>query len=149
MPTSNAETTLYLRHTFAAPREKVFRAWTTAAELKRWFAAGADYVGELAEVDLRVGGKYRIGMKYLPDGTLHVATGIYKVIKAPERLVFTWSWEGQPDRGETLVSIEFHEHGTSTEVVFTHELFLSPELRDRHMHGWQGCFDRLARVLTG
>src|SRR5207244_13435009 len=58
--------TLRLRRSFPAPRERVFRAWTTPAEMKLWKAPG-DMTTPLAEVDLRPGGKYRIHMR-APDG---------------------------------------------------------------------------------
>ena len=142
-----AETTLYLKRIFAAPREKVFRVWTKPEEIRQWFAASDEYDTPIAEVDLRVGGKFRMGMKHLPKGTLHIATGVYKEIRPPEKLVFTWSWEGQPESGETVVTIEFRDQGTSTEVIFTHELFPTAALREQHMQGWNGCFDHLAKAL--
>lgn len=144
-----AETTLFLKRTFAAPREEVFRAWTKPEEIKQWFAVSDEYVTDIAEVDLRVGGKFRMGMKYVPKGTMHIATGVYKEIQPPEKLVFSWSWEGEPENGETVVSIEFRDQGASTEVIFTHALFPSANVRDQHMQGWKGCFDHLARALQG
>jgi len=50
---------LQIRRTFPASRERVFRAWTTPEEIKRWKAPG-DRTSPVVEVDLRVGGKYRI-----------------------------------------------------------------------------------------
>ncbi len=143
IPTS--ETTLQLKRIFPAPREKVFRAWTDPKELKKWFAPTDEYTVPFAEVDLRVGGNYRIAMQ-APDGNLHIAIGTYREILPPEKLVFTWSWEGA-DMQETLVIIEFRKQGNSTEVVLTHKLFPNVEARDKHSQGWTGCLDRLAKVL--
>jgi uncharacterized protein YndB with AHSA1/START domain len=64
--------TLRLRRTFAAPRQRVFQAWTTPQEMKRWTGPG-EYTTPLAEVDLRPGGRYRIHMR-TPDGTLRRLT---------------------------------------------------------------------------
>ena len=145
-PKTSAATTLHLTRTFAAPREKVFRAWTDPEELKRWWGSEG-YATPSAEVDLRVGGTYRLGMKKLPDGQVFYLTGTYREVRPPEKLVYTWRWEAEPDQGETLVTVEFRDLGKSTEVVVTHELFPSAKVRDDHNRGWSGCLDRLAKLL--
>lgn len=142
----SAAVTLRLRRTFAAPRERVFRAWTTPEEMKRWTGPG-DYTTPLAEVDLRPGGQYRIHMR-APDGTLRRLTGVYRAVDAPTRLVYTWRWEDDPAFPDTLVTVEFVERGAATEVVLTHEAFPNAAARQRHAVGWTGCFDKLAHVLA-
>jgi len=47
---------LQVKRTFQASRERVFRAWTDAKELARWFAPPSDYSTVVPELDLRVGG---------------------------------------------------------------------------------------------
>jgi uncharacterized protein YndB with AHSA1/START domain len=142
----NPQTTLHLARTFLAPREKVFRAWTNPEELKKWWGPPG-YSTPSAEVDLRVGGKYRLGMRKLPDGELFYLTGTYRDVRPPERLVYTWRWEANPEMGETLVTVEFRAVGDSTEVVLTHEFFPNQKARDDHNQGWSGCLDRLATVV--
>jgi uncharacterized protein YndB with AHSA1/START domain len=145
-PRPGSEITLKLRRTFKASREKVFRAWTDPEELKKWWGPEG-YVTLSAEVDPRVGGKYRLGMRKLPDGEIFYLSGIYREVRPPERLVYTWRWEAKPELGETLVTVEFHEVGRSTEVVLTHELFPTATARDDHNRGWNGCLDRLEKLL--
>ena len=137
------ETTLRLKKILNAPREKVFRAWTEAEALKTWFAPSDDHSALSAEVDLRVGGKYAITLRS-PKGEVSRAVGTYREIRPPEKLVFTWSWEGE-DLGETLVTIEFLDRGGSTELVLTHEFLLTKEWYDKHAYGWNGCLDSLAK----
>ena len=112
----------------------------------RWCAPG-DMTTPFADVDLRVGGRFQIHMQG-PDGTVHRATGTYREIAPPEKLVFTWAWEEKPDEGESLVTLEFRERGRATDFVLTHERFPSEEVRDRHEHGWGGCLDKLAGMLA-
>lgn len=50
-----SERTLEIRRTLAAPRERVFNAWTRSEELRKWFAPGP-LTTAVADVDLRVGG---------------------------------------------------------------------------------------------
>ena len=146
-PNMTAQTTLHLKRTFAAPREKVFRAWTDPEALKRWWGPG-ECSTSIAEVDLRVGGKYRLGMQCQGDGGIFFLNGVYREILPPERLVYTWRWESPDmDAGETLVTVEFHDHGQTTEIVLIHENFPRPEISEQHHQGWLGCFDSLAEML--
>lgn len=143
---ASPQTTLRLARTFAAPRQKVFRAWTDPEELKKWWGPPG-YDTPSAEVDLRSGGKYRVGMRKLPDGPVFYLTGTYREVQPPERLVYTWRWEAEPEYGETLVTVEFHERGGSTEMLLTHELFPSEKMRDDHEQGWSRSFDKLEKIL--
>jgi uncharacterized protein YndB with AHSA1/START domain len=143
---TGTETTLRLKRTFGAAREKVFRAWTEPEALKKWFAPADDHSTPFAQVDLRVGGKYQIDIKS-PEGKVFRLGGTFREVRPPEKLVYTWAWEGDKDVGETLVTVEFREQGTSTEVALTHELFPNEEALKGHDAGWSGSLDRLARML--
>ena len=134
---------LEVRRTFNARRERVFAAWTSAEEIQRWSAPG-DMKVPTAVVDLKVGGKYRIVME-APDGTQHPAYGRYEVIEPPSKLVYTWGWESGLET-DTLVTVEFHERGASTEVVLKQERLTSAESREKHTQGWNGCLDKLATL---
>ncbi len=153
-PSATPETTLRLTRTFAASRKEVFRAWTDPEELRKWFAPSDDYSTPLVEVDLRIGGRYRIQMK-APDGATYTVVGTFRQVIVPEKLVYTWTWEGgesskaeglDSERG-TLVTVEFHQRGDATDVTLTHELFLDEEQRDKHSQGWTGCLNRLANIV--
>ena len=142
------ETTLYLKRTFAAPRQKVYEAWTKPEVIRQWFAAAPDMEGTTAEIDLRVGGTYRIGMRNIPKNIHHTARGVYKEIVPNERISFTWSWEERPDEPESLVTIEFRDAGNSTEMNLTHSRFVSKQRRDEHEGGWNGCFVRMEKIFS-
>ena len=143
---SSPETTLQMKRTFAAPRQRVFRAWTDATELARWFGPSDDYTAVVPELDLRVGGKYRLEMHH-KGGNVHRVAGTYQEIHPPEKVVFTWKWDGRTDPVDSLVTIEFHDLGDSTEVILTHEQLPTVEERDKHAHGWTGCLEQLATFV--
>jgi uncharacterized protein YndB with AHSA1/START domain len=149
MTTQQQEAVLRLSRTFSAPRERVFDAWTDPDVLREWWSAMPTMTPTIAEVDLREGGRYRLGMRDSESGHEHVVVGEYREIRRPERLAYTWIWEGSPEMtgGETLVEIEFNEDGDGTEVVLTHTGLPTEDSRGRHAHGWNGCFDSLARYL--
>jgi uncharacterized protein YndB with AHSA1/START domain len=78
----------------------------------------------------------------------HAVAGRYIEVRPPERLVFTWKWENEPAHvEETTVTLEFHDRGSATELVLTHDRFENAASRDEHDKGWGGCLDRLARFL--
>ena len=135
--------TLNLRRTFSAPPERVFRAWTIPAELMKWWGPG-QYSAPQVEIDLRVGGRFRIAMKP-PQGDIFYLGGQYREVQPPRRLVFTWQWEGDPV--ETLVTLDFMERGGMTELIVTHERFPNQEQCDRHKEGWSASLEKLPRAL--
>lgn len=90
-PAASPRVRLEIRRTFEAPREKVFEAWTLPEALTQWWGPEG-YATPSAEVDLRPGGRYRLGMKKLPDGEIFYLSGAYREVRAPEKLVYTWRW---------------------------------------------------------
>jgi uncharacterized protein YndB with AHSA1/START domain len=99
-----------------------------------------------AEVDLRVGGRIRIVMRDPADGAEVGATGEYRVVEPPHRLVFTWVWDDQPDRPQ-LIELELSERGGGTAVLMTNSSIPTDERRASQQRGWGICFDNLERVL--
>lgn len=145
----NPNTVLEMRRPIRTSREKVFDAWTDPNQLKEWFAVSEGFTTPIAEVELKVGGKYRLGMKAPGDNPLLVVGGVYQEIVHPEKLVFTWRWENDdPNEPETLVTVEFFENNGVTDVMLKHELFSDVAQRDKHGEGWQGCLNKLELLLN-
>jgi uncharacterized protein YndB with AHSA1/START domain len=142
--TAPQTTSLQIRRTFAAPREKVFRAWTDPQTLKQWFGPPG-FKTTVAEVDLRVGGKFRLTLQK-PTGDVVSAFGTFQEIRPSERLVCNWNWDYN-DIGETILTLEFLDAGGETDLILTHERFPTVEQRDEHNTGWTGCFDKLDEFL--
>jgi uncharacterized protein YndB with AHSA1/START domain len=141
--------TLRLTRVVPAPRAAVFRAWTDPEALRRWWVPFAGMSVPAAEVDLRPGGRYRFTMRSSKGEEFHLS-GVYREVRPPERLVYTWRWEGTEradDDGETLVTVDFEATGTTTLLHLTHEQFPDPDTRDRHGVGWGGVLDRLVAFM--
>jgi uncharacterized protein YndB with AHSA1/START domain len=135
---------LVVRRTIRAPAARLFAAWTEPARLKQWWGpTGVACTG--AEIDLRVGGAYRIANRF-PDGHVVWITGAFEQISAPHKLVYTWRLEPGA-LPEERVTVRFEERDQATEVIVVHERIASPEIRDRHEAGWHGCLDGLAKYL--
>jgi uncharacterized protein YndB with AHSA1/START domain len=134
-----SDLSLIVRRTIRAPAERVFAAWTEPAQLQRWWGpAGVVCTG--AEVDLRVGGRYRIGNR-LPDGSQIWISGEFEQVVPPHRLVYTWRTED--DAPAERVTVRFESRDGATEVIVVHERIATAPLRDGHQQGWQGCLDGL------
>jgi uncharacterized protein YndB with AHSA1/START domain len=80
---------------FAAPRHLVYEAFTTPELVKRWWHAKRGEM-TIAEIDLRVGGKWRYVM--VADGGFEVGFhGEYREVVPNERIVSTEFYEGVPE----------------------------------------------------
>jgi uncharacterized protein YndB with AHSA1/START domain len=86
---------ILIEREFDAPRELVYKAYTTPELVKRWWHAKRGEV-TLVEIDLRVGGSWRYVM-VTPDGTEVGFHGEYREVVPNQRLVTTEVFEGLPE----------------------------------------------------
>lgn len=136
---------LKMRRVIPGSPERVFSAWTEPDKLKQWWGpAGVRCLS--AEVELRVGGKYRIANE-LPDGAVLWIAGEFEVIDRPHLLVYTWIVETTSPTPER-VSVRFEKHESGTELFLTHELISTKALSDEHQRGWIGCLDGLSQYFS-
>ena len=104
-----SETEILMVREFDAPPELVFKAYTTPELVKRWWA-GKRVKVTVAEIDLRVGGRWRYVM--VADGGFEVAFhGEYRAIVPNEKLVNTEIFEGAPEAGAAIVTCTFEDLG--------------------------------------
>jgi uncharacterized protein YndB with AHSA1/START domain len=149
MAQSTVETkpSLSLERTYRAAPERIWRAWTQAEALKQWFAPSEAHKVDVMEIDVRVGGRYRIAIT-APDGEVHDVSGVYREVVPNERLVFTWAWRSTPER-MSQVTVALQPAGTGTALTLTHEQFFDDAARDRHRQGWTTFLDRLEAAARG
>jgi len=133
------------RHYPVAP-EKVWRAWTDPQAVKRWWGPTPGEPVSLAELDVRVGGRFRIVFGG-PDGKLHECAGTYQEVVPNKKLVFTWSWPNSTPERVSVVTIVFKDLNGKTELVFKHEQLFDEAARDGHKRGWTGTLDKLDEFL--
>ena len=103
-----SDTEILMVREFDAPKELVFKAYTTPEHVKRWWGGRRGNV-TIAEIDLRVGGQWRYVM--IADGGFEVAFhGEFHEIVANEKLVNTEVFEGAPEgSGAALVTCTFED----------------------------------------
>jgi uncharacterized protein YndB with AHSA1/START domain len=136
---------LEVRRTIRASAERLFAAWTEPAQLQRWWGPEGTSCPQ-AEVDLRVGGRYRIANR-LPNGDTVWISGRFERVSPPFELVYTWRFDPGPG-AESRVTVRFEPRGDVTEVIVRHEGIAGEAVRSQHQQGWQGCLDGLAAYLT-
>ncbi len=134
---------------FAAPRDLVYKAWTTPELVKRWWSGKRGAVTSV-EIDLRVGGMWRYVM-VANEGFEVAFHGEYQEIVPNERLVSTEVYEGFPD-GEALDTLTLtEEDGVTTMTILVQHS--SKEHRDAHIDsgmegGMQEAMDLLEQVAV-
>ena len=110
-----------------APRKTVFQFFTDSARFARWWGAGSTIEG-------RVGGAVNI---VYPGGTR--AVGEVLELRAPERIVFSYGYEGEKPPiapGASRVTFTFADHPQGTKLHFRHEVADAPT-REHHVQGWR------------
>jgi uncharacterized protein YndB with AHSA1/START domain len=145
---------------FAAPRETVFKAWSSADHIKRWFCPDGYSVPE-AKVEMRVGGAFEVCMRS-PQGVDHWTRGTFTEVAAPERLAIDHHVI-DPCGGGPLFSaytevnfIENGRSGTLMEVVQTYSAAGAAQAEQMIKgapEGWRQTLGKLeaevARMLGG
>jgi uncharacterized protein YndB with AHSA1/START domain len=137
-----------LRRTFRASAAAVFRAWTQPAALREWWCPPG-WVASAIEIDLRVGGAYRIAMRRGPGAGEVAVRGRFLEVRRAERLVFTWCWEGALlDIPETRVVVQLRQLGDITELILRHENFADSASAQQHWSGWLAACGRFDGLIT-
>ena len=138
---------------FDAPPRLVFRAWTTPELLRRWWHAKRGEV-TVAEIDLRVGGRWRSAM-VTEDGVEVVFHGEFREIVPDERIVSTEVYEGVPDAeaGAVVNTITFEDVGGGRTLLTNLVQAPSREVRDAIIAsgmeaGLQDALDLLEEVAV-
>src|SRR5260221_2243166 len=140
-------TQILITRAFDAPKHLVYRAWTTPELIKRWWSAKRGTV-TTADVDLRVGGKWRWVMK--TDRGFNVAFhGEYRELVPNERIVHTEIFEDAPEAGAdvTLSFTQTHRITTVTLLVeHANEADRDMHIRSGMEAGMQGAIALVEEV---
>jgi uncharacterized protein YndB with AHSA1/START domain len=146
---------LVVRRTIHATPERLFAAWTEPEQLCRWWGPG-HVTCPTAEIDLRVGGRYRLANRF-PDGSIWWIGGMFEAVAPPRLLIYSWELSAgeiapggapPPAQARERVTVRFESRGAATDVVVTHERIADAAARVSHGQGWDGCLDGLAEFLA-
>jgi uncharacterized protein YndB with AHSA1/START domain len=134
---------------FAAPRELVFRAYTEAEHIPHWWGPRG-LTTTVETLELRPGGAWRFVQRD-QDGNEYALRGEFREVMAPERLVYTFEFEGMP--GHIVVDTLTFEERDGKTTLTARSLFASVEDRDGMLEsgmesGAVESWDRLAELLA-
>jgi uncharacterized protein YndB with AHSA1/START domain len=154
-PTPTDDTIIVISRVIDAPRALVFGAFTQPQHLSQFWGPKG-FSAQVCEVDLRVGGRFRVDMRG-PDGATYPCTGIYREIVPGERIVYASTGAddnpcggGLPPR--SLVTMTFADAAGKTRITI-HTQLQSAADKDAAIKGglntgWNDSLDRLAEFLA-
>lgn len=151
---------LEVTRVFDAPAAQVFRAWTEAEEVKRWWGPNGFTTPECS-IDLRPGGVWHLCMR-AADGKDYWSRGVYREIVDGEKLVTTDSFSDEqgnvvpPTRygmgddwpAETELTVVFSGMGAKTNLTLRHGIPDALVDSSGAREGWSQSLDRLATHLA-
>lgn len=155
--TEITETSLRVSRVIRAPREEIYRALTdpSSRHAKRFVpdqvpGKPMDLVFDRKE-PARKGGAYRVTMiaEEGPAKGEHTAYGEFIELVPNEKIVETHLWEGEPDHGETRVTITLEEVAGGTKVTILHEGLPGWESAEGHADGFAESLANLAVAMEG
>jgi uncharacterized protein YndB with AHSA1/START domain len=149
MITTPSDREIVMTRSFDAPRDLVFEAHTSCEHMSRWWGP-RKYDMASCQIDFRPGGKWRM-VHRTPDGTEeHGFRGEFREIVRPERIVWTFEYEGMPGH-ISVDTLTLEEQDGKTTLTAT-SVFDSVEDRDGMLQsgmeeGAAETWDRLDEYL--
>ena len=140
MASAETGTAAEIKIRIAASPETVFDFFTDPDKMIQW-------MGRSAELDPRAGGTLRCDI----NGR-DIARGEYVAVDRPNRIVFTWGWEGEEPTvapGGSTVEVLLTGDGEGTQLRLIHSGLPSAESAENHSQGWRHYAERLTVVAAG
>lgn len=151
-PGASATTEVAFTRLLHAPRDLVFRMWVEPESMAQWWGPKG-FTNPACELDARPGGAIRIVMRG-PDGTDHSMKGVFRDVRAPERLVFTAIPvdEAGNELLEALTAVTFGEAGGGTKLTVrasgVARVARASRMLDGMEEGWSQSLDRLEALVA-
>ena len=150
--TKSGDRDLVMTREFDAPRTLVYDAHTKPDLVRQWLLGPPGWTMPVCDMDVRVGGTYRWVWRKETDGSEMGMGGVYREVKAPERLVTTEKFDEAWYPGESLNTLVLVEQGGRTTLTQTMR-YESPAAREAVIKsgmekGVEASYDRLADVLA-
>lgn len=131
---------------FRAPPERVWRALTEPAAIVKWNPPDG-FVAEVHELDLRVGGRYRMSFINFSNGQRHSFGGSYRHVIPNEKLVATDRFENADFSGEMTLTYTLRCVSVGTELTVEQAGLPDAIPAEACRLGWQQSFDLLTRLV--
>ncbi len=141
--------TVIVERVFDAPRDLVFKVINDPDLIPQWWGPRG-YTTKVEKMELRSGGQWRF-IQHNPSGEEFAFHGVYHSVSAPERVVQTFEYEGEPGH-VVLETVTFEERGGKT-ILTSSQVFQSVEDRDGMLnagmeYGQRESYERLEELLV-
>jgi uncharacterized protein YndB with AHSA1/START domain len=138
--------TVRLHRVLRAPPERIYKAFVDASALERWLPPYG-FTGKVHDIDVRVGGGYRMSFTNFSTGSSHSFTVKYTELVSGVRIRHTDRFDDPKLPGEMLVSIDLRSVACGTELNIVQEGIPSAIPVEFCYLGWQESLKMLARVV--
>lgn len=135
-----------LHRVFAAPVEKVYKAFAEADAMASWLPPYG-FVCRVHHMDFKIGGSYKMSFTNFTTGNSHSFGGDYLEIVPNELLKYTDKFDDPNLPGEMITTIEFKKVSCGTELVATQTGIPDVIPAEMCYLGWQESLDKLKRLV--
>jgi uncharacterized protein YndB with AHSA1/START domain len=143
---SNEPGTVRLHRVLRTPAERVYRAFTDRSALEYWLPPYG-FTGKVHDIDVRVGGGYRMSFTNFGTGSSHSFIVEYIELVPNKRIRHTDRFDEASLPGEMLVSIDFKAVSCGTDITIVQEGIPSVIPTEMCYLGWQESLEQLARLV--
>ena len=143
---SNEPGTVHLHRVLRAPVGRIYKAFTDKSALERWLPP-CGFTGTIHEIDVRVGGGYRMTFTNFGTGSSHSFTVTYIELVPDKHIRHTDRFDNEEFPGEMTVSIDFETVSCGTEITIVQEGIPAVIPVEMCYLGWQESLDQLARLV--
>ncbi len=138
--------TVRLHRVLRAPAERVYKAFTDKSALERWLPPFG-FTGTIHEIDVCVGGGYRMSFTHFGSGNSHSFSVEYVELIPNQCIRHTDRFDDENLPGEMLVSINLKAVSCGTEVSIVQEGIPSVIPTEMCYLGWQESLVQLAQLV--
>ena len=138
--------TVKLHRVFAAPVERVYRAFTNPDAMASWFPPYG-FVCKVHSMMVQSGGSYRMSFTNFTTDHTHSFGGEYLKIIPNELIKYTAVFEDQNMTDQMITTISFKTVSCGTEIIATQEGIPEAIPTEMCYLGWQESLDKLKRLV--
>ncbi|WP_010488594.1 SRPBCC family protein [Pseudomonas sp. S9] len=138
--------TVRLHRVLRAPPESIYKAFTDKGALERWLPPYG-FIGTVHEMDVRVGGGYRMSFTHFASASSHSFSAEYTELVPHERIQHRDRFDSEHLPGEMLVSIDLKAVSCGTDVHIVQTGIPSAIPEEMCYLGWQESLSQLARLV--
>lgn len=138
--------TVRLHRVLRAPAERVYKAFTDKSAMEYWLPPYG-FIGTIHEIDVRVGGGYKMSFTNFGTGSSHSFTVKYVELVPNKRIRHTDRFDNEHLPGEMQVSIDLKSVSCGTEIKIVQEGIPAVIPTEMCYLGWQESLKQLARLV--